>query len=78
MALPTPSFTIVNLNIAPGRAALVWTSAAGARALAGAYRECGGAVAGPDLGIFAAAASARQNLTDGLAARLLLGAIWQK
>jgi Ser/Thr protein kinase RdoA (MazF antagonist) len=47
--------------------------AAGARALVGAYRECGGGGAGQDLGIFAAAASAWLNFTAGLAARALAG-----
>jgi Ser/Thr protein kinase RdoA (MazF antagonist) len=46
---------------------------AGAGALVGAYRECGGAVAGPDLGIFAAAASAWLNFAAGLAVRALAG-----
>lgn len=47
--------------------------ATGARVLAGAYRENGGAVAGPDLGIFAAAASAWLNFTAGLVAQALVG-----
>lgn len=48
--------------------------ATGARALLGAYRDCGGAIVRPDLGIFAAAASAWLNFTAGLVAGALAAA----